>query len=322
MSRIRTIPLGARSRLYSNLARCLDSGLSLLSALELVEEAPTRESLAQLRKNLKLGMEWGEALQNSPVLPAEERRTLAAAAVPGRLQEALQSLAKDLEELAARRRDLLQRVMYPALVLHLVPPALSTSLLVTDPSAFVVRVLSAWMALWVLAAVLFGLHRHFRTRLPYLQFLARIPLIGAPLRTRSLLQFSRTLGWQYGAGVDFAAAAADAAETTGLLLRAEFLRTAQRARQGDSMAEALSELKSLDPLLRSELTTAAEVGDLERALERTVRTLGSRETAQLQLLARTAARGLYLLAMLSVAGAVLYFYSERLSVLGNLMEGR
>ena len=124
---------GDRKQLYRLLSQCLQSGLPLREAARISSERSGSARFQLFAEALQGPASFEEALQCASAAPRAEQLALIAAHEHGNLPEALEAIAGDLETLQRLRREILQRTAYPLLVLHLVPPALSTPLLVTAP---------------------------------------------------------------------------------------------------------------------------------------------------------------------------------------------
>jgi hypothetical protein len=207
-------------------------------------------------------------------------------------------------------------------VLHLVVPATSTGLLVERPGAFVARTLAAYAVLW---SVLLGgawLLRRLTRHPVWARRVVRWPLVGPPLRLAAQLRFLRALAALYGAGIRIDEALSEASAAVGPAPPTpEFSQAAAVARAGESIERALAVLLTLDPVARMELATASQSGSLEEALERVVLRLQESWEASLQRTARVTAGGLYVVAVIAAATAIISFWSGYFAQLTNRAAG-
>jgi type II secretory pathway component PulF len=313
-----TKPLALRAHFYHLLGHCLDSGIAVSQALQ-TALGPTPPPGW---KDVVAALSEGEGVANSlrrAAIPESEYRSLAAGEQSGRLVEALTQLSKDLEAELQARKELARRLAYPALVIHLVPVALSTPYLILDPLRFVLNLLLSWGALWGIVALGYGLHRVFRDRSSYQRTVRQIPAVGSVWRAWIQRAFCRQLSWMYGAGVPLREclpqASSNAANSPWA---AEFQQAAALARKGESMDHCLAVLHSLPQLLRQELCTASTTGHLEEALRRVADQLQETYQQKTSALVRTLGFTLYLLAMAAVAWSVVSFYGGYFAQLGSV----
>jgi type II secretory pathway component PulF len=313
--------LRERSLLYFQLAQALDSGLAAASALRLLDGSGATGRGAAAAAAIARGQTLVAALDASFPLPLPHRLALQASERAGRLPACLRQLAVDIDAERAQRKQFWISIAYPLLLLHVVVPAASTSILLIKPGVFMARTIGATAVLW--GVILAGAWIHRRgTRSPaYMHALQRLPLIGPVVRHAAFVHFFRSLVELYGAGVHFTEAVAAARSVLGDAPPLDdFSRAAAAARSGASMAATFATLTSLDPLLRSLLETSATTGDLENGLRKVIRELEEKWRDAMQRFLSVTSRALYFTVALAVAWTVISFYAGMYSGLAEEYE--
>lgn len=305
-----------RALRYRSLAILLDGGFALDRALEqagwTTGGAPGRPGARTDSLGERLLPRTDERTRGLAV----ERAAIDAAWKAGELPALLRQLADDLDAAAAARRVLLAGSAYPLLLLHLVPIAATASLWLKAPGMAAGTILAAYGALW---GLLLAGHAAATAALRSPRWVARLaalPLLGPPVRLGARMRFFRLVATLDGAGVlrqealALAAAALGAGAASG-----GYSAWSERVRAGEPTEAALEAMHDLDPIERSELASAALVGEFERAARRVAaRATEGRERA-LKRLARVAASTLYAGAVVTVAVVLVRFYSGYLAQL-------
>lgn len=303
---------GRRENFYRLLARCLGSGLALPRALRASSRGePFVQHIVQ---RIEHGETLAGALKLWPGMPRVEHLVIDAAERSGQLPQAFEAMAADLGLQREQRREILRQSAYPVLVLHLIPPATSTGLLIQRPGSFFLWVLLCYVIFWSVIAGLALLHRRLRSHDSYALNLRRLPLLGRLLRRLDQQGLCRVLVWLYSAGIPFASALRQAVESLPYA-PSDWQRAADLAGSGTTMAEVFEGMTSLEPLLRSELVTASEIGDLEASLGTAVARIQRDVASDFAQLARRIGGLIYLLAVASVAASALRFYTRYLGAL-------
>jgi|RhiMethySRZTD1v2_1073278.scaffolds.fasta_scaffold474854_1 type II secretory pathway component PulF len=307
---------------YRALADALAAGIPARRAYELVRlEGEPRTTVGA--SALANGESLTRAIELDDAPPRHHVVALRAAEKAGRLPETLRSLADELDARSSALRTFLQRAAYPLVLMHLVVPAASTSLLIEEPGRFVMRTLVALAVLWGSFLVLFFVLRRLIRDPVQVRRVARWPLIGRILRVSAQLRFLRALAGLYGAGVRIDEALTEASAAVGAAPpTAEYTQAAAIARSGESIDRAMSVLLGLDPLDRMELVTAATAGNLEAALDRVVLRTEMAWEASLHRAARIASTILYVTAFVAVVVAVFSFYAGYFAQLSEPFKHR
>jgi type IV pilus assembly protein PilC len=97
--------------------------------------------------------------------------------------------------------------------------------------------------------------------------MTHLPVVGPLMRMSAEARFASTMSGLLASGVDAVRSLQMAAETTGSpLLRDRLLATAERVREGQTLAEALAPVRGLHPLLLRMLQLGERTGSLDRTL--------------------------------------------------------
>ena len=293
------------AREYRTLADGFDAGLRADRVFRLVDGEGSARAAALTR-----GHDLTKCLVLGRPLPPHHAKVLAAAERAGRLSTALRLLAVELDHAASTRRHLLAKTAYPLLILHLVVPCTSTSLLLSAPGEFFSRTLIAFAALW---GILIGTAVVVQTllRLPRTHaWIFESRLAGAWLRDSENARFLRALALLHGAGVPMLGAFDDAiAAAAAPTPAADHLRARSLLAGGAPLDQAVRALDSLPPMDRSALATAATIGSLEAALTEGAQRCEERAQALASRAATATAALLFLLAAAAAGAALLHFWS-------------
>jgi general secretion pathway protein F len=302
--------LRERSLVYYQLAQALDSGIAAASALRLLDGAGGGGRGSAAAAAIARGQTLVAAFDAAFGLPLPHRLALQASERAGRLPACLRNLSADLDAERAQRRQFWISIAYPLLLLHVVVPAASTSLLLTKPGVFAARVFGATAVIWGVVLAGAWLHRRGTRSRAYMGTLQRLPLIGPVVRHAAFVHFFRSLVELYGSGVNFTEAIGAARSVLGDAPPLDdFARAAAAARGGATMPAVFATLTSLDPPLRSLLETSATTGDLENGLRRAIHDLEERWRDAMQRFLSVTSRALYFVVATAVAWTVIEYYA-------------
>jgi type II secretory pathway component PulF len=303
---------------YRTLGQSLGAGLTALRALELsAAPAGTRDHLLA---SLRSGSSWEDALAGAPRwLPKHHRPIIAAAARSGRLSETLLKLSDQAEARSRRLRQVIAASLYPVLLIHLVPIAANTSLLVNaSPGRFVFAVLASLVPLWIVIGL--GILAVKLAPVAAYQLASFLPGVRGYILHGQRALCAQLLEAQLAAGVSIE----NAWETVARTLRIPGMRSvarlaAETARNGSPPAPQLAS----GPFAGEwcQLYAAGEIsGQLEANLQRLA---ASFEDKSLRALARAAVvypMILYGMVAIYVAIAVIRAMAGYLSNLNSLMQ--
>jgi general secretion pathway protein F len=293
-----------RAVFYQELAALLRAGMPLAQALGLLIESPdwraAQRALAAVRDRIREGAGLAAALAAClPALQPFEAPMLEAGERSATLDDALERLARFLDEQARLREQALTALVYPAFVLALALAIAVGALGFAFPR--IVRILQegraaalppltravmaagrvvgllAPPALVALGAGLAWFRVRARTdsglRLRWDRRLFRCPVLGRGRALLAAVRFSRTLALLLRGGAPLVEAVPIAGRATGSpWLAAETAETARAVEHGESLARALRRV----PALADELSHWIEVGEAAGALDNVLDQAGDR----------------------------------------------
>lgn len=261
---------------YAGLARLMRSGTALPNALEtLARDTPRglRDFLRALNERIKDGEPLGEALlRQRPKVTDLEASIVEASSRAGRLDKGCDQLARYFESLERARREMLSRMAYPLVMLHLAVFILKINVFLNGGvTPYLVATLQELMILYAAAAAMWlvgqALSQAARYNVMADMILTRIPGIGAVRQKFALARFFATLDAQLEAQVNMWDAFANAAKTSD---SARIIRGAREAlpmlQAGQSLSEVLAAKKVIPAEYVRSFRVAEQAGELDAEL--------------------------------------------------------
>jgi type II secretory pathway component PulF len=240
-----------------------------------------------------------------------EPRIVEAADRSGDLVATLQQLAADLEAELEARGEVLRRTAYPLFLLHAIVPCATFGNVVNHPGRFVATVAGAIALLWSLLIAGAFAWRSITNSPTGARRLDRVPFLGAPRRLAARARWLRLVATLHGVGINPIEALATASRSLGHAPPSdEYANAAARIRAGGSFEEAFSELRGLGIEERAELTAAAAVGDLERALRRVAEQVTEQWRVATRMAGRIASATVHVIAVVVIAMTLVSFYAD------------
>ena len=248
----------------------LHAGLSVVEALDVLtrkeSRAETRDVLQQISRQLHEGQSFSAALEAQPaVFPDLYVSTLRAAEVTSDLGAALSRYISYQSQMEAVRRKVVSAAIYPLLLLIVGGAVILFLMLYVVPRfsgiyesargqlPWMSQLLLAWGQLlrangWaVLAGVTalaalagYGLIQP-QVRLGLMQWLWRVPALGARMHLFQLARLYRTLGMLLSGGIPMVTAAGMAAGAMPAAVRASLDHATRALRQGLSISQAMQD---------------------------------------------------------------------------------
>lgn len=289
-----SFPLGLFTQ---ELLTLLQSGLSVVEAMDTLREKETRADRQQIFISLVEALYQGNSLSQAmslfpAVFPALYVATVQASERTGNLPEALGRYVIYQGQLDAVRRKLISASIYPvllsvagALVIgillgYVVPrfarifddlgrdlPYLSRMLmewgkLVSEHSLTLIAISASLMA-----AILYGLLRA-ETRQWLLAKMMDIPSVGVRMRIYQLARFYRTLGMLLRGGIPIMAAIEMTADLLQHKLRANLQKATLKIREGHSISIAMDQFGLTTPVSSRMLRVGERTGQMGEMMER------------------------------------------------------
>lgn len=293
------LPVGVDdlSLFSSQFALMLDTGLPILTALELLAENATklklRRALLDCADQIRQGSSLTEAMTQTGQFPAIYLNMIRAAETSGTLVEVLQQLASYLDREAELRGRIKGALVYPAflivlsvvvvtfLMVAIIPRFTSVLVDMKVPLPLPTKILMALSAFlvahwpWLLlmltgtAVTVFFLLRDEAIRLKLDGLALALPLIGEMVAKNSLARMSFVLGSLLAGGIPIVDALDVAGGTVGNRHVQQSLADARRRIiQGSGISEAMSQSGTMPSLVLQMVSIGEATGNLDRVLLR------------------------------------------------------
>jgi type IV pilus assembly protein PilC len=296
--RIKAKDLTVFSRQFATM---VNSGLSMLRCLYVLEEQTPNKKLAkvigEIRADVEAGISLSDTLEKHPrVFSRLYVSMVRAGELGGILDEVLNRLATQLEKEDSIRRAVKSAMVYPILigsfaiivligmVLFLIPifAAMYKDLgnaqlpLLTRIMVAFSGLLRSWWGLLVLAAVIliiWGLRRYKRTdqgRELWDRFKLRVPMgIGQIIRKLAVARFSRTLGTLISSGVPILQAIEITGQAAGNAVIENAMHDVQQSvREGQSITKPLENVSVFPAMVTQMISVGEETGSLDAMLNK------------------------------------------------------
>jgi type II secretory pathway component PulF len=316
--------LTRRAEFYHQLAALAAAGVGLISALELVRNAPPDRSFVQpattLIQQLTDGATFAEALRalGRGWLPAFDLALIEAGENSGRLDLCFRLLSDYYQERARLIRQILSDLAYPGFVLHfavlIFPTTLLTRLVLQgDLVGFVLAKAAVLLPIYgaiFLFAYLGGAHQSERWRSWIERLLRPIPLLGTARSELALARLSVALESLLSAGVTIIEAWELAAAASGSpALHRTVLHWKPDVLAGQTPAEAVRQSQAFPDLFTNLYSTGEVSGQLDDTLRRLYKHYHEEALRKMHALAQWTPRLIYLMIMLLIAWQVVAFWA-------------
>jgi len=282
-------------------ATMVNSGLSMLRCLYVLEEQTPNKKLAkvigEIRQDVEAGISLSDALAKHPKVFSKLYVSMVSAGeLGGILDEVLNRLATQLEKEDQIRRAVKSAMVYPVvigtfallvlvgMVMFLIPifAGMYKELgnaqlpLLTRIMMSASTVLRSWWGLVVLAVVIFAiwgfrrLKRTERGRQVWDRFKLRIPMgIGQIIRKLAIARFSRTLGTLVTSGVPILQAIDITGQASGNAVIEKAMKEVEvSVKEGQSITEPLRKEPVFPPMVTQMISVGEETGSLDAMLSK------------------------------------------------------
>jgi type IV pilus assembly protein PilC len=282
-------------------ATMVNSGLSMLRCLYVLEEQTPNKKLAktigEIRQDVEAGISLSDALEKHPkVFNRLYVSMVRAGELGGILDEVLNRLATQLEKEDQIRRAVKSAMVYPAvigsfailvlvgMVMFLIPvfAGMYKELgnaqlpLLTRIMMSFSNILRSWWGLLVLAIVIFlvwGFRRLKRTeggRQAWDRIKLRIPMgIGEIIRKLAVARFSRTLGTLITSGVPILQAIDITGKASGNAVIEKAMKEVETSvKEGQSITDPLRKESVFPPMVTQMIAVGEETGSLDAMLNK------------------------------------------------------
>ncbi len=282
-------------------ATMVNSGLSMLRCLYVLEEQTPNKQLAkvvgEIRADVEAGISLSDSLEKHPrVFSRLYVSMVRAGELGGILDEVLNRLATQLEKEDSIRRAVKSAMVYPILigsfailvligmVLFLIPifagmyKDLGNAKLpfLTRIMVSVSAIFRSWWGLVVLAAIIaliWGLRRLKRTErgtMVWDRMKLRIPMgIGQIVRKLAVARFSRTMGTLIASGVPILQAIEITGQAAGnAVIEKAMVDVQQSVKEGESITKPLEKVPVFPPMVTQMISVGEETGSLDAMLSK------------------------------------------------------
>jgi type IV pilus assembly protein PilC len=305
LQRFKSVNLRALSVFSRQFATLIASGMPMLRSLytleQQTEDEMLRNAIVGVRENVEAGSGIAEAMESQPgVFDQLYRSVVKAGEGSGRLDEALDRVATQLERLDALKRQVKSAMMYPAVVFGLalvvmivvvaviVPvfvnifntlaasnPEVGTSLpfmtqVTVTSSHFVTHQWYFLLAGIGITAYLFiRWKKSDRGRLQWDRFKIRMPKIGDVVQKVALARWSRTFSGMIASGVPILQAIEISGGTAGNAVINEAMQDVYASvKRGGSLAAPMATHDVFPPMVEHMVSVGEESGQLETMLSK------------------------------------------------------
>ncbi len=279
-------------------ATMINSGLTLIRALHILNEQTENKVLAEICKDVRMDVEKGASLSQALSRHPKAFNRLFVAMVRagetgGVLDRVLEQLADIIEKQVELKRKIKSAMTYPVAVLFLVLLIVTAMLIFVVPtfetlyadlggqlplptrmllavSAFMVK----WAPIIIVAEVLavIGFRKWItseRGRAAWDAFKLKVPIFGKLVHKTVLTRFSRTFAVLLRSGVPILEALEITSETVNNTVAASAIKDTQAAvKRGESVASQLHEHAIFPPMVVQMLAVGEETGQVDTMLEK------------------------------------------------------
>jgi type IV pilus assembly protein PilC len=304
--RFKSVNLRAVAVFSRQFATLIASGMPMLRSLytleQQTEDEMLRSAIVAVREDVESGSSIAQAMESQPgVFDPLYRSVVKAGEGAGRLEEALDRVATQLERLDALRRQVRSAMMYPAVVFVLallvmvvvvaliVPvfvgifdqiaadhPEEDTSLpLMTQITVGVSHFVTHQWYILIGAIVLGGYgflrwKKSDRGRIQWDRFKLRIPRIGDVVQKVAIARWSRTFSGMVSSGVPILQAIEISGGTAGNAVIAEAMDDVYASvKRGGTIAQPIGQHDIFPPMVEHMVSVGEESGQLETMLSKT-----------------------------------------------------
>lgn len=311
--------LASRAEFYHQIAQLVSAGSSLISALEHLERAPPvrsfRQPIGRILEQLNQGATFSESLRAlGRWMPRFDVALLEAGEQSGRLDACCRLLAGYYEERARAARQLIQNLLYPAVLLHFAVFVLPFPqlFLTGDVAAYLRQTLGCLLPIYALVLLLIyaGQARHGETWRSVTEAVLRcVPVLGTARRALALSRLSAALGALLNAGVPIIHAWELAADASGSpALRRAVLSWRSRLEAGQTPAELVRASRAFPELFANFYHTGEISGTLDEVLRRMHELYREEGARKLQALTQWVPRLVYFVIVVLIALRIVQFW--------------
>jgi type II secretory pathway component PulF len=324
-----------RAELYQQLGQCTSAGIPIIRALEQIQRHPParsyRKPLQHLLGELAEGATLAESLQHLDWLPAFDVALVGAGEQSGRLDASFRMLADYYNERAQLIQQVITRLIYPAILIHLaafifliVLPYAGSQFNASLPLLFAKAALVLAPLYGAVAALIYVTQsKHGESWRAVMEFVFRlVPILGTARQYLALARLAAALEALISAGVNIFEAWDLAATASGSpALRRAVAAWKPRVTAGQMPSEAVRDC-SLFPKTFANLYASGEVsGKLDESLRHLNRFYHEDGSRKLQAFAQWTTWLVYLTVVLIIAYQIIQFFLRYFNQISAITGG-
>ena len=292
------IPLDALVVFSRQLATMIDSGITLVAALDILKEQSENKTLAGIISSIYQDVEGGKSFCDSVAKHPQAFsgfyiNMIKAGEASGMLDEVLERLAVYLEKTASLRRKVITSLTYPAVIISMaflitlvlmlkvvptfknifeslggkLPAATSALIMISDILSKYFLIVLAALGVWI-----YLFKRYISTpkgRYNFDKVLLRLPVFGDLFMKVAVARFSRTFSTLIKSGIPILNALEIVAKTAGNKVVEEAVESSRQAvREGESIRAPLEKSKVFPPMVVRMIGVGEQAGELEKMLSK------------------------------------------------------
>lgn len=318
---------------YTEMAKLLEAGFGIRQAIGVILETKPPANQAVMLRKTDAGLADGKSIvaafgESSSGITDLERSIIGAGERGGRLGQAFQHLADYFELLATSRRDAIQSMIYPLVLLHLgVVIAVVPMALMNGESgarilgSFVVALVILYAGLLTVFLVVKMILGAAPKNAAVDSALNRIPVIGKARRSMAMARFTKVYHTGLLAGLTMSETVGSSvtAAHSGMIREAG-RALAERAREGGALGPIFVASSAFPPAFARSYATAEEAGGLDKDLDRWSKVFQDDAARSAKLLAVAIPKLCYVLILIFVAWKILAFWQGYYGALESIGE--
>ena len=319
---------------YSEMAKLLEAGFDIRKAAAVLADTQLPAQQAALLKDLNQGLESGQTIaaafsKDTNSITELERNIIGAGERGGKLAPAFQHLADYFGMLASARRDMVNGMIYPIIILHLgvVIGTIPTDLMQATKTpaqmlgGLIVNLIVLYVAVFVVVMAIRAVLKMAPDHPQIDTLINRIPWIGSTRRNLAMARFSQVYHSCLLAGIPMSETVGIAAGASQSgLVRAAGKRLVQVAREGNALGPQFVAESAFPKAFARSYMTGEEAGTLDTDLARWTRLFQEDARASAKAMAVMVPKILYFFIMMFVAWKIVGFFTGLYSGYDKISE--
>ncbi len=324
----------AKHLFYSEMAKLLEAGFDIRKAAAVLMDTRLPAPQAALLKDLNHGLESGKTIaaalgNDSKNFTELERSIIAAGERGGKLAPAFQHLADYFGMLASARREMVNGMIYPVIILHLgvIIGTIPTDMMQTTQTpaqmlgALVVNLIVLYVAAFVLFMAIRAVLKMAPDKPGIDSLINRIPWIGKTRSNLAMARFCRVYHSCVLAGIPMSETAGIAAEASqSALVRSAGKRLVQVAKEGNALGPQFVAEDAFPKAFARTYMTGEEAGTLDKDLGRWSKVFQDNAESSAKTMGVMVPKILYFFIMMFVAWKIVGFFTGYYSGMEQMME--